>query len=742
MSADEETNHGEAPMPGKTGPSQDTGGYGDKPPVDPAASARIKAWGDKIRAARGHFEKDFKRMRENMVLATLGAEKAWVEAGKYVVPITVRQINQKVAQLYARNPTARATLKPKMYFSAWDENPQSLEMAMTSYANAMQAKVKYDQATAGMGHNGGPPMVDEMGQPMMDPSMPPPPPGPDPQTLAILQEVAEAQARMLMLKRIGKTLEILFNHFIKEQEPDFKQSLKQLVRRVCTTSVGYIEIDFERIHDKPPPEISARLADAKATMARLEQLSAEAQLEEFGEDSAKMDELKTMIADLQTQTEIILREGPIFDFPRAHEVIVDKKCLQLKGFVGASWIAREFKMDCEEIERSFGVQLKKGGYTPYKGQGEDAADPDSVCVWAVQDKVSGQRFTIADGHDCYLKEPAAPEVAIEGFWKTFALTFNDIENDKRIFPPADVEMMKSPAMVINQQQEALKDHRYAARPRTVATGMSEDDAKNAQEAPAHALVITKSVNAGEKISDKAMAWPTAPLDAALYDTTPAMQDVLRAVGSQEANFGPTSDATATESSIAENNRAAGMSSNTDDLDEFLTTIARKCGQVMLLMMSPQTVKKIVGPGAVWPEMSREEIISEVDLEVRAGSSGRPNRAAELANMERAMPMLQIIPNINPVPLGMKYADLLDMDPDELIVEGLPSLQQLLAQGSAPPGAGAPAGNAPSTTDDPRLQGGQGASNVPRPAMTEGPPNLQGDQMEGPSVAQNKGVVLN
>ena len=47
-------------------------------------------------------------------------------------------------------------------------------------------------------------------------------------------------------------------------------------------------------------------------------------------------------------------------------------------------------------------------------------------------------------------------------------------------------------------------------------------------------------------------------------------------------------------------------------------------------MSLPSVQKIVGIGAVWPELSREEIANEVLLEIEAGSMGRPNQAQEIA----------------------------------------------------------------------------------------------------------------
>ena len=56
-----------------------------------------------------------------------------------------------------------------------------------------------------------------------------------------------------------------------------------------------------------------------------------------------------MLEDLKTQAEVIAREGPTISFPRADEIIIDKRCRNLKTFSGAGFIAHEFDMTPDEI---------------------------------------------------------------------------------------------------------------------------------------------------------------------------------------------------------------------------------------------------------------------------------------------------------------------------------------------------------------------------------------------------------
>jgi hypothetical protein len=141
------------------------------------------------------------------------------------------------------------------------------------------------------------------------------------------------------------------------------------------------------------------------------------------------------------------------------------------------------------------------------------------------------------------------------------------------------------------------------------------------------------------------------------------------------------------------------------LDEFLSDVFGALGQLLIMELSAETVAEIVGIGAVWPEMDRETVAKQIFLKVRAGSSGRPNKAAELANMERGMPYLLQLPGVNPYPLGRRYSDLLEIDLDDIIVEGMPSIQAINAQ------MGKPAVEGGATENDPNAQGAAGANNL-------------------------------
>src|SRR3546814_14030395 len=92
------------------------------------------------------------------------------------------------------------------------------------------------------------------------------------------------------------------------------------------------------------------------------------------------------------------------------------------------------------------------------------------------------------------------------------------------------------------------------------------------------------------------------------------------------------------------------------------------------------------------DVCSSDLVSEIFLEIEAGSSGRPNAAQELANLERVSPLLVQTPGISPRWIATKVLKLVDsnVDLDEAFIDGLPSLTAMNALAGRPatqPGTG-------------------------------------------------------
>ncbi len=683
------------PMPMGGEPSPDAQNAED---VEASAQrqALVKDIIKKIQNAKTFYSKAFARMRDDMKFA---AGKQWpgqtADEDRYIANIVLPHVQNRVSSLYAKNPRAVAKRRPTLDYQVWDGKPESLMAAM----QLMQA---YSQMAAAIPAQPDP----QTGMPV---EMQVPPEVAQAQEL--LADVQQGKQRADMIGRIGKTLEVLFHYYLNEPSPRFKLQAKQLVRRVVTCGVGYIQIGFQRVMGKDPM-ISGKIADFAAQLDRIQRLTDEMASGDLQPDQKETEDLRLMIQDLQQKETIILREGLVFDFPKPTSIIIDPECTQIKGFVGARWLAKEFIWTPEKVKETYKKDLKKGEYSAYAKDGTKAntgdGDQQFTCGYEYYDKETGLMYTVVDGYCDFLEEPAAPPAQVEQFFPFFALTFNDTESegeeDYGIYPPSDVFQLRNPQREINRSREGLRQHRRANQPQYgMAKGaMGDEDKTKLTAAMPHEVLELNAMLPGQKIDDVIQQIKKHGVDPNMYDTSPYLDDVLRVGGSQDATLGAaTGDATATEANIAEGSRLVSTSSNVDDLDDLLSDVARASGQILLREISAETAKKIAGIGAVWPEFSQQEIMEELYLEIKAGSSGRPNKAQHISNIERAMPFVIQIPGMNPAYWARKLVEALDdddIDMAEAYQEGMPSI---VAQNSAKqPSTGDPA-------NDPAQQGNEG-----------------------------------
>lgn len=661
----------------------------------PSRAALVKSLIQKVERAKKHWKKSFDRMKED---TDFYMGKQWSSSDtddRYVANIVQRHVGQRVSALYAKNPKFVAKRRETLDFSSWEGDMSSFQSIQMSMQNSMAT-----------------------GQPM------------DPTMVQTLQDAQQGFERRRMMDKLAKTLEIVAHYQLQEQQPSFKGQMKQLVRRTCVNGIGYVKIGYQRTMQKRPEDVE-RITDITEQMTTLERLGADKQDEKFSEDHAKMEQLRLLLASIQAKQDVIVREGIVFDFPMSNSVIVDPKCRQMSGFVGADWIAQEFILDLDEVKEVYKVDLGKE-FTAYEDKGEGDDKCEKATVWEIYSKKDGLCYVVCDGYHDFLKEPEAPVLDLERFWPFFPLIFNEVDSDKDVIPPSDVRLLMPVQKEYNRARQALREHRFANRPlyATYEGALSEKDINNLQAHPANAVIKLQNLSPGQAVNSILQPVQHAPIDPSLYDTSMLLDDMMRVVGSQEANLGGASGSTATEVSVAEGSRMSSLSSNVDDLEDFLGELARATGQVLLVQMDQQTVMKIAGPGAVWPQLTASEVAQELMLEVEAGSNGRPNKAIQIQNFERIAPILLQIPGMNPEFMAKEALKRMDdgMDITDAIRAALPSIVAMNAQKQLAQGDPA---------SDPNMQGAAGATNV---APAPGAPGADGPTAPpSPADIRSQGV---
>ena len=270
-----------------------------------------------------------------------------------------------------------------------------------------------------------------------------------------------------------------------------------------------------------------------------------------------------------------------------------------------------------------------GGFTVLSDKAQktdvkEGNDGRSCCIWEVWNRKDGMVYTLCDGYPDFLREPASPEVYTDRFWPWYPLTLNEVDHETMIFPPSDVKLIRDMQMDYNRGRQGIREHRRAARPKTVtAAGMVDaEDIEKLTNHPDNAIIELNGLQPGQKVDDLLQAFRGPAIDPNLYEVEQTFVDMMRVSGIQDANIGGTKGgASATQSNIAEASRGDRDGREHRRHRRNSLGLARTGAQILLQECSVDTVKRIVGEGAVWPEMTRQQISDELWLQIEAGSNG-------------------------------------------------------------------------------------------------------------------------
>lgn len=601
-----------------------------------AEKAAVSSLTNQIRKWKQKWSDDFKRMRDNMNF-TAGLQwpgQKKMQDTRYTCNITNRIVQAKTAQLYAKNPTAEWQRRPRLDYALFDGKLESL-MPIVQAASALGPQALPLQAQA------------------------------------ILADFSHGMQQRNLIDKVGRTLEILFQKSmdeVDEDNGDFLTSAKQCVRQTTITGVGYCMPSFVR--DSDTAITSQGLTDTIANRSA----KAQAALEKL--QSGKLDETKpgyeglrslllSLAADVSNTIQSPdVNERLVFDWLPSTSVIPDTKCRSLKHFVGCKKVAIEYTLDIDDVKSIFDVDED---FTPQKSTDRMAGEKETnwiskpgpvgakdkakdCTVWRVLDKATNTHCYICDGYDKYLQAPEVITPMVRGFWPIAVLTFNDIvvEHgcDASIFPPSDVQLIRDTQREWNRSRNQLRKHRRANSPKwmTAKGTLTTGDKEALMDSDTNAVVEMEGILPGTKVSDVIQPVPQRPIEPLVYDSGTMQQDLSMSIGNVNG-IGQSSrgkkSATATAATIEAQEDMSVNQSNVEDVDAFLTDIARMGGELWMLEGSPDVVKRIVGDGAVFPTLpaTREDFINQIFLRTKAASSGRPNQAMEVRNWQILGPML-------------------------------------------------------------------------------------------------------
>jgi hypothetical protein len=463
---------------------------------------------------------------------------------------------------------------------------------------------------------------------------------------AVTPTLAVPEAQLELIRAFGTSAEAVL-HQTLIRDCRLKQKAKRLTTAAYTTSIGWLKVSWQE-DVRRDVAIMDRLKD---TQDNLQRLQVQRQALEDPSTATDMDlqlaQLQQTVEGLQGKAEVTVSRGPALDFVYSEDVIVlDQGIRELVDYRRSGAMAHRVWMTRKAYEVRFGYDPKKATtFSEQSGQAPKQADTDRdaslLQVFEVWDQDSNRVLTVCSGEEGLCCPPQTPDWTGKVWYPFFLLAWNEV--DGSFYPLSDVELIEPLVTEYNEQRDDFVKDRRACRPLNIARKggvLTEEDSRRVANRDGGDFIFIEGVG-NRPITDDIWSGQLGTIDPKNYDTAPARADIEQLIGGGDAARGSVLQAkTATEAEILSQGLRGRSAERTDVIEDLMTDLGTYTLQMCLRKLTPDEVKRIAGPDAVWPELSADEIFDMVNVEVRAGSTGRPDRLQEQDRWTKLQPVIE------------------------------------------------------------------------------------------------------
>lgn len=467
------------------------------------------------------------------------------------------------------------------------------------------------------------------------------------------------------LKLFCTTLEKVTN--VSLEKADLKGRAKASVRSALTSSFGIVKVMYQR-DIRQDPIIQGRINDTQDNIQEVERLLADIEDPEQRNDlEAKQAELAQLMASLTEQVEVTAAEGLVIDRVLTDNLLIDPSVCEFWDYRDSDWLCQIIPMKKSHAEATYKVKLDKaktyqdGQSSGHKdGRFASAAgnleEDRQIAILEIWDKNTQRVYTLAEGCDYWLREPYSPPKAGERWYPFFLLPFQLV--DGQFVAPSMVDLTEKLQEEHNDARDGYNKHRELCKPGWIAGGdISEKSIKRYQDSEIGEITIIDTE--GKPLSQVIQPRQHPQIDPAVYDTSAVRYDWELVTGVQDSQRGSIVKAkTATEAGIMQQGLSARVGEFRDQVEDWLQEISQFAAQVLLLEMTPAQVERIMGPSEVqqknvngmtievpvksydWPQLSREQVFDMVEMKIRAGTTGSPDKMEQQENWSKVLPVIQ------------------------------------------------------------------------------------------------------
>lgn len=453
------------------------------------------------------------------------------------------------------------------------------------------------------------------------------------------------------VQAFAKTSETVLQELLVRQAK-LKKRAKRLLTSCFTTSVGWWKLQWQET-PRVDALIQGRIKDTQDNLHAIE-----AQRQRLEDPQACQDtdteiaRLREMLAGYQAEAEVSVVRGLVLDFVLSEDMLIlDESIRELGDYDRAAAMAHRVWMTRKMFERTFGaapsekVKTYREQAGGMQGQSVGAAgankDQDLLAVWEVWDQDSNRVFHVVEGGEGFCRQPFTPDWTGERWYPFFALAWNEV--DGSFYPLSDIELIEPLVSEYNKARDDFVKDRKDARPFTVLRkggSLTEEDAKNIRNRGDNDIILIEGVGNTPLASD-IQAVTLGNLNPINYDTAPARADIEQILGGGDASRGSVLKAkTATEAEILSQGLRSRSAERTDIMEDLLSEAGTYALQICLRKMTPQEVQAIAGPDSSWPTLSWQQALQQVIVQVRGGSTGKPDRLQDQDRWTNLVPVIE------------------------------------------------------------------------------------------------------
>lgn len=483
----------------------------------------------------------------------------------------------------------------------------------------------------------------------------------------------------------AKTLELVIRSLWKRGK--LKKQIKKQVRSTLATGVGWLKVVM--LCDAPVnPETQKELNDMRDNIAKLSALHeslSKVQNASTEQVDAELEQLREQEQALIKKIEPTILKHLAIDFVPSQNFQVSLDVATTEDYLEADWNANHTFVVKTDAKSKFprltdddlktatcyyqrndarldpltdrialsgmagaGVDASEAdqfttGAQPSGGTGvNDSNSPPFIKVVEKWDHRTNHIKTMIEGVKRWAKDPFQPNYPCARFYPYFRLAFFEVDGSRH--PQSLSWRLHKLQDEYARSRSQWRVMRERAIPATMfdASNIEQKDADKIANSTTQEMIPVKPATPGRALSDFFASKPYERIDPRMFENSPILADMEKISGVQEAlQSSAKTPKTATEATIEQSGFASRTTADRDTLEDMLTDMAEYTAQVSLGALKIPDVQRIAGAAAYWPVgMSVDDLATMVEVDIEAGSTGKPNDEEDKQAWGVVLPVLK------------------------------------------------------------------------------------------------------